>query len=162
MAEAKPPESPPPAQDAGAQPGALVDPFRTYNFKLLIDGVNEGHFTQFSAIKAKVGVIRYREGGGGAAVRKLAGPLELGEVTLSYGLTQSSELWDWFQASAAGEPQRKNVSVLLMGPDGVTEKKRWNLLAAWPTEWNAPALDALGDTVAIESIVITFESFNRG
>ena len=42
MAEANPPVDTPPAQEPGAQPGALVDPFRAYNFKLLIDGVTEG------------------------------------------------------------------------------------------------------------------------
>ena len=46
MAEANPPVDTPPATEPGAQPGALVDPFRNYNFKLLIDGVTEGHFTR--------------------------------------------------------------------------------------------------------------------
>ena len=162
MAEAKPPETPPAPQDPGAQPGALVDPFRAYNFKLLIDGVNEGHFTQCMGLHAKVEVIPYREAGGGNVVRKLAGPLRLGEVTLRYGLTQSPELWTWFQASVSGQPQRKNVSVLMVGMDGVTEVMRWNLLEAWPAEWHGAPLDALGQMVAIESLVITFESFNRG
>lgn len=162
MAEAKAPEAPAPEQDPGAQPGALVDPFRAYNFKLLIDGVNEGHFTQCTGLHAKVEVIPYREGGGGTVVRKLAGPLRLGEVKLSYGMTRSPELWNWFQASLSGQPQRKNVSVLMLAMDGVTEVLRWNLLEAWPSEMHGAPLDALGQVVAIESLVITFESFNRG
>jgi phage tail-like protein len=161
MAEAKAPEAPPPEQDPGAQPGAVVDPFRAYNFKLVIDGVNEGHFIRCSGVKAKVEVISYREGGGGP-VRKLPGQLSTGTLKLEYGLTRSLELWNWFQASMSGTPQRKNVSVLMLGMDGVTEVLRWNLLEAWPCEWDGPPLDALGQTVAIESISITFESFNRG
>jgi phage tail-like protein len=162
MAEAKAPEAPPPEGDPGAMPGVLEDPFRAYNFKLLIDGVNEGHFIQCSGMKASLEVIHYREAGGGAVVRKLAGPLRLGEVTLRYGLTRSPELWNWFQGSMSGTPQRKNVSILMMGMDGVTEVLRWNLLEAWPFEWHGAPLDALGQMVAIESLVLTFESFNRG
>jgi phage tail-like protein len=161
MAEAKAPEAPPPAQEPGAQPGTVVNPFRSYNFKLLIDGVNEGHFLRCSGVKAQMEVISYREGGGGP-VRKLPGLLSTGILKLEYGLTNSQELWDWFQASMSGEPQRKNVSVLMLGMDGVTEVLRWNLLEAWPCGWDGPPLDALGQTVAIASISITFESFNRG
>jgi phage tail-like protein len=162
MAEANAPVDTPPAQEPGAQPGALVDPFRAYNFKLLIDGVTEGHFTQCSGLRAKVDVIPYREGGGGTVVRKLAGPLNLGNVTLSYGFTTSPELWSWFLASMNGQPQRKNVSVLMLGMDGMTEVLRYNLLECWPCDWEVAAFDALSNQVAIARLVLTFESINRG
>jgi phage tail-like protein len=161
MAEAKAPEAPPPEQEPGAQPGAVVDPFRAYNFKLEIDGVNEGHFIRCGGVDARMEVISYREGGGGP-IRKLPGQMMLGTLTLEYGLTRSPELWNWFQASMTGVPQRKNVSILMLGMDGITEVLRWNLLEAWPCAMKCPPLDALGQMVAIESITITFESFNRG
>jgi phage tail-like protein len=162
MAEAKAPETPPPSQDAGAQPGALVDPFRAYNFKLLIDGVTEGHFIQCGGLRAEVKVIPYREGGGGTVVRKLAGQLNMGQLTLSYGFTSSPELWNWFLASMSGQPQRKNVSVLMLGMDGLTEMLRYNLLDSWPCDWEVAAFDALSNQVAIARLVLTFESINRG
>jgi phage tail-like protein len=162
MAEAKPPQTPPPAQGSGAQPGSLVDPFRAYNFKLLIDGVTEGHFTQCTGLRARVEVIPYREGGGGTVVRKLAGPLNLGQVTLSYGFTTSPELWDWFLGSMSGQPQRKNVSILMLGMDGVSEMLRYNLLECWPCDWECAAFDALSQQIAISRLVLTFESINRG
>ncbi len=162
MAEAKEPQTPPPDQEAGAQPGTLVDPFRAYNFKLLIDGVTEGHFLQSSGPRGRVQVIDYREGGGGTVVRKLAGPLHLGHVTLSYGFTTSPELWDWFLGSMEGQPRRKNVSILMLGMDGVTERQRYNLLECWPCEFECPAFDALSQQVAIARLVLTFESLNRG
>lgn len=162
MAEAKAPETPPPAGDAGAQPGAQSELFRAYNFKLEIDGVTEGHFTQCSGVRAEVKVIPYREGGGGTVVRKLAGPLNLSTLTLSYGMSTSSELWDWFLASMSGQPQRKNVSVLMLGQDGLTEVFRYNLLEAWPCDWECSAFDALSHQVAIARMVLTFESLTRG
>ncbi|MBZ4419325.1 phage tail protein [Myxococcus sp. RHSTA-1-4] len=162
MADAKAPEAPPPEQEAGAQPGALVDPFRAYNFKLLIDGVSEGHFTQCTGLQVKVSALHFREGGAGPVVRRLPGPVSYGDVTLRYGLTSSPELWAWFLASVNGVPQRKNVSVLMLDIDGVTERLRWNLNEAWPTEWKAHPLDALGQQIAIDSLTLVFESISRG
>jgi phage tail-like protein len=162
MAEANPPVDTPPSQEKGAQPGALVDPFRAYNFKLLIDGVTEGHFIQCSGLRAKVEVIHYREGCGGTAVRKLAGQLSLGHVTLSQGFTTSAELWSWFLPSMAGEPERKNVSILMLAMDGLTEVLRYNLLECWPCDWEIAAFDALSNQIAVARLVLTFESINRG
>lgn len=162
MAEANPPVDTPPAAEPGAQPGSLVDPYRNYNFKLLIDGVTEGHFTQFQGLRAKLDVIDYREGGGGTVVRKLPGPLRLGQVTLCYGFTSSPELWNWFLASMSGQPQRKNVSILMLGMDGMTEMLRYNLLECWPCDLDLPAFDALSNQIAIARLVLTFESLNRG
>lgn len=162
MAEANSPVLPLPGPAQGAQPGVLVDPFRAYNFKLLIDGVAEGHFTQFSGLRARVEVIPYREGGGGTVVRKLAGPLNLGQLTLSYGFTSSPKLGNWLLASMSSKPQRKNVSILMLGMDGMTEVIRYNLLEAWPCDWEAVGFDAISKQTAIARLVLTFESINRG
>ncbi|MFP2932799.1 phage tail protein [Pyxidicoccus sp. 3LG] len=162
MAEAKAPEAPAPEQDASAQPGVPVDPFRGYNFKLLIDGVNEGHFLFCSELHVKVAALRYREGGAGPVVRRLPGPVSHGDVVLRCGFTQSPELWAWFSASADGRPQRKNVSILMLDIDGVTERLRWNLNECWPSEWKVHPLDALGQEIAIASLTLTYESLSRG
>lgn len=162
MAEAKAPEAAPSAQEAGAQPGALADPFRAYNFKLLIDGVNEGHFTRCTGLEVEVTAPHSREGGAGPVVRRLAGPVTHGDMTLRHGVTQSPELWNWFLASMNGVPRRRNVSVLLLDMDGVTEKLRWNLNEAWPKKWRAAPLDALGQQIAVDSLTLVFESITRG
>ena len=36
--------------NAAAQPGTWVDPHRAHNFKLLINNVTEGHFTEVSGL----------------------------------------------------------------------------------------------------------------
>jgi phage tail-like protein len=150
------------AEGSGAQPGAWTDPYRAYNFKLLIQGVTEGHFTQCAGLGVKVHAIPYREGGAGAAVRRLPGPVEYGDVTLRYGLSASRELWAWFMSVVRGQVERKNVSVVLLDQDGVTEVMRWNLINAWPCEWRGAPLDAMSREVAIETLTLVFEALERG
>lgn len=138
-----------------------TDPFRAYNFKLQIQGVVEGHFTECSPLGARVVPIAYRGGGDGRVVRQLAGPVEYDPVTLRYGLTQSSDLWKWFLESLRGVPRKQNVSILLLGADGVEEVMRWDLESAWPCEWHGAPLDALGKQLAIESFTLVFEGLSR-
>ena len=137
------------------------DPYRAYEFKLLIDGVTEGHFTECSGLGVKVDAIRYREGGNSQVVRRIPGQIEYADVTLRYGLTSSTELWDWFLTSVRGEVERKNVSIVMLDADGVTEVLRWNLFSAWPAEWRGAMLDALSHEVAIESLTLVFDSLER-
>jgi phage tail-like protein len=152
--------TPPTAQPSGAQPGVWVDPYRAYNFKLIIQGVTEGHFVDCSGMGVRVHPIRYQEGGSNV-VHRIPGPLDYGDITLRYGLTASRELWDWFLAGVEGRVQRRNVSVLMLATDGVTEVLRWDLINAWPCEWRGAPLDALAREVAIESVTLVYESLQR-
>ena len=161
MAEPKQAENPPP-QEGGAAPGTQPELLRGYNFRMDINGVSEGRFTACDGLEVQVNALRYREGGAGPVVRRLPGPVSYGDVTLRYGLTTSRELWNWFMESVNGTPSRKNVSILMTGPDGLTEVFRWNLVDALPSEWRGAPLDALGQMVAIESVTLVFESINRG
>jgi phage tail-like protein len=144
-----------------AKTGRPDDPFRAYNFKLEIQGVTEGHFTECSSLGIKVSDIKYREGGVGQIVRRLPGPVEYADVTLRYGLTSSTELWTWFMASVNGKVERRNVSIVMLKPDGVTESLRWNLLGSWPSEWRGAPLNALTQEAAIESLTLVFEGLER-
>jgi phage tail-like protein len=146
----------------GAQPGGRVDPFRSYNFKLEIQGVTQGHFTECSQMGVRVQPIKYREGGTSQIVHVLPGPVEYADVTLRYGLTSSSELWDWFMTVVSGKVERKNVSILLLDADGITETVRWNLINAWPSAWQGTLLDAMSHEAAIEELTLVFETLERG
>jgi len=155
------PESAPEESAEGTGPGAWVDPYRAYNFKLEIQGVTEGHFTQCSGMGIKVDALEYREGGTGQVVNRVPGPVRYGDLTLRYGLTASSELWTWFMSAVEGRVERKNVSIVMLGPDGVQEVLRWDLIDAWPSEWRGAPLDALGREIAVESLTLVFASLSR-
>src|SRR5688500_9875188 len=101
------------AQPAAA-PGTWIDPYRAYNFKLLVNNVTEGHFTAVSGLGVKVERIAYREAGANAIVRSVPGQVTYSAVTLSYGLTAAVELWDWLMAAVDGRVSRRNVSIAML------------------------------------------------
>ena len=138
-----------------------VDPYRAYNFKLLIEGVTEAHFTMCTGLGVKVEAIKYREAGNDQVVRRIPGRVEYADVTLSYGLTSSRDLWEWFLTAVNGSVERKNISILMLDSDGVAEMLRWNLVDAWPREWRGAPLDAMSQEIAIESLTLVFESMER-
>jgi phage tail-like protein len=144
-----------------AEAGTFTEPFRAYNFKLVINGVTEGHFTECSDLAVRVQTIKYREAGQNQIVHSLGGPVEYADVILRYGLTTSRELWEWMMKSVAGTVERRNVSIVMLDSGGVTESMRWNLIEAWPCEWRGAPLDALARTVAIETLRLTFNRLER-
>jgi phage tail-like protein len=156
------PTEAPPQAAAPAPAAAPADPYRAYNFKLEVQGVTQGHFTDCSGMSISVQPIRYREGGTNQVVRVLPGPVEYGDITLRYGLTSSVELWNWFLSAVKGKVERKNVSILLLDSDGATEIMRWNLINAWPSQWAGTVLDAMSREVAIESLTLVYETLDRG
>lgn len=139
-----------------------VDPYRAFNFKVEIQGVTQGHFAECSSVGMRINVISYREGGNNQITHRIPGSVDHAAVTLRCGFTRSTDLWDWMQKIARGEIERRNVSIVMLEPDGNTEALRWNLLNAWPSEWNGPLLNAAGNEVAIETITLEFESLERG
>jgi len=141
--------------------GERIDPYRAYAFKVVIQGVTQGHFTRCAGFGIKVDALRYREAGAGEIVRRIPGQVEYGDVTLKYGLTPSTELWSWFQTSVRGVVERRNMSIVMLDPDGSTEVLRWNLVGAWISEWSGAPLDALSREIAIETMTVVYETLAR-
>ena len=64
-----------PQAAAAAAPG-FKDPYGAYHFKLVIQGVTEGHFTECSGLGVRVEAIKYREGGTSQVVHRLPGRVD--------------------------------------------------------------------------------------
>ena len=141
---------------ATPQPGAPVDPYRAYHFKLLINGITNGHFTEVSGFEVAIPALSYREAGN-ERIRAVPGQVEYAPVTLHFGLTSSRELWDWVNAAAKGTVNRRNVSVVLLDPAGTAEVLRWNMINAWPTRWRGAHLNTLSQEIAIEALTLAYE-----
>lgn len=139
------------------QPGSPQDPYRAYNFKFEVNGTVQGHFVKVDGLGMKLERILYRAGGEHAQVRAIPGRVEYNPVTLRYGLTDSTDMLRWLFAAVDGRVKRQNVSIAMLDDSGNQEVRRWNLLGAWPCEWNGAPLDALGNELAIESLTLAYD-----
>jgi phage tail-like protein len=144
-----------------ASPGNLVDPYRAYNFKLLINNVTEGHFTEVSGLGVKVETIAYREAGNHSVVRAIPGRVTYTPVTLRFGLTSSVDLWEWLMTAVEGKVNRRNISIVMLDSSGSAEALRWNLANAWPQEWYGSPLDAMSRELAVETLVLAHDGIQR-
>ena len=144
-------------QPPAAQPGTIRDPYRAYNFKLIVQGTVAGHFTQVEGLGVKIDRILYRAGGENSTVRVIPGQVEYTTVTVRYGMTDSTELLDWLFAAASGQVDRRNVSLAMLDDASSSEVRRWNLIAAWPCEWHGAPLDAMGKELAIETLSLAYD-----
>jgi len=138
-----------------------TDIYRSYNFVIDIQGVASGYFTEVSGLSISVESIAYREGGAAPAVRKLPGRVEYGDVTLKWGMSESTELWEWLMTTVQGNVERKELSIILLAPDGQQENTRWNLHSAWSTAWRGAQLRGDAQGVEIETLSIAHEGIER-
>ncbi len=138
-------------------PASRRDPFKNFSFLVEIDGIASSAFTSVTGLAAEVEVIEYREGSDPvSSSRKLPGRVEYPNVTLSRGITTSSDLWDWWQTVVNGSVQRRNVAITLLD-DSRTPVLRWLLRNAWIAKIEAPELHASANEVAIETIELAHE-----
>ena len=145
-----------------AETGARQEPIRGYNFRLEIGSAAVAHFTHCVGLGVDISVIKYREAGNRQIVRKLAGQVDYTPVTLSYGLTDSLYVYNWMLTGIEGHPERRDVSIVFLDTQGTTDMARYDLGECWVASFRAANLDAVNNTVAIESISVVYETLKRG
>lgn len=140
--------------------GTRTDPYRGYNFLVEIDGITQAGFQEVSGLDASSDPIEYREGNDPNHVRKLPGLNKYSAITLRRGITDSDELWKWYQTVQVGKAERKNGSIVLLDDAG-QEKLRWNFVNAWPTKWTGPSFNSTSNAVAVEALDIAHEEVKK-
>ena len=137
-----------------------VDPYRSFNFRVEIDGITQAGFQECSGLDSQTASIDFRLGDDPMHVRKLTGLNTFSAISLKRGVTDSDELWKWRQTVVDGKAERRNGSIVLMDDKGA-EKVRWNFSNAWPSKWTGPSFNSTGNSVAVESLEITHEEITR-
>ncbi len=140
--------------------GARVDPYKGYNFLVEIDNITQAGFQEVGGLDASTDSIDYREGSDRNHVRKMPGLNKFSTLTLKRGITDSDELWKWYQGVMDGKAELRNGSIVLLDDRGV-ERLRWNFSNAWPSKWTGPAFNSTGNAVAVESLDITHEEVRK-
>ena len=141
--------------------GNRRDPYRVYNFRVEIDGIDRGGFRECTGLDSTQEPTEYREGTDRAiTVRKLSGLVKYSNISLKWGLSDDTDLWAWISSSTEGNTERRNGSIVLMNDRG-EETARWNFREGWPTSWKGAAFNATSNEVAIETLEIAHEGLTR-
>ncbi len=140
--------------------GSKRDPYLGFNFLVELDQIIVGGFSEVSGLQSEIKYDEYREGGVNKFVRKLPKCVEHSNIVLRRGITDSDELWKWYQDVVYGDFKRKLGSIILRDRHG-EECKRWDFLRAYPIKWIGPELKADSNSVAIESLELVHEGIQQ-
>lgn len=136
-------------------------PQAKFRYKVEIDGLEAGGFSEVSGFDASIDVIEYREGDMTAETPiKVAGLKHYGNITLKQGLTDSRVMYDWLAAGVNGEVQRKTLTITLLN-DTQSPAASWQIINAWPTKYTAPDFNATASEIAIETVEVAHEGMTR-
>lgn len=140
--------------------GQRKEPLRNFRFRVEIAGIEQAGMCEVSGLETTIEAIEYREGADPDNVRYSGGMISTGTLVLKWGITESREIYEWFNACRNGNCQQRSISVVAFDAER-NEKARWELVNAWPVRYKAPDFNARGNEVAIETIEIVYERLNR-
>ena len=129
-------------------------------FKIEIEGVTQGAFTECGGLEVHVDVVEFNDGSD-LKTRKRPGRPGVSNIVLRRGYVNSTELWDWMKAVLDGKVERKAGSVMVCDDAG-GEIYRYNFYEGWPCRWKSLELRADAPGSLVEEIEIVVETIERG
>ena len=141
-------------------------PYKKYNYRLEIDGIDMAAFSEVSGFDATIDVIEYREGTEPInSPRKMPGLTKYGNVTLKWGMSENMSFYEWVTGitdgtKAAAEDRVVDMNIYLQD-DAHNDIASWELINAWPSKYTAPDFNASSSEIAFESVEIVYEEMHR-
>lgn len=149
-----------------------IDPYKNFKFIVKWDGRPVAGVSKVSALKRSTEVVSHREGNDISTQRHSPAASKFEPLTLERGITFAPEFQDWAQMvygnNAKGEDAavsllkfRKDITLEMLNLQG-TVVRAYEIVRCWVSEYTAlPELDANGNAIAFETIVIQNEGFSR-
>ena len=138
-------------------------PYAPFNFLVdLGDGVTEGPqagFQEVHGLSTEVAELEYRNGNSREnSVMKITGLNKAGDVTLKRGVMGSLALYAWLDQIRNGDQAAlRTVVIQLQSEDHTQVVQTWKLLRARLIKHTSGPLNARGNEVAMEEIVLACE-----
>ncbi len=143
-----------------------VYPYKKYNYRVEIEGIDVAAFSEVSGFDASIDVIEYREGTETVnSARKMPGLTKYGNITLKWGMTDNMTFYEWVEGISNGEKataeDRVTDITIYLQDDAHTEIASWEFTNAWPCKYTAPDFNASSSEISFESVEIAFEEMHR-
>jgi phage tail-like protein len=128
------------------------DPVAELRFKVDVQGISIGRFSECTGIAVEVEMKDYNEGGSNEFVHKLPTRIKYPNIVLKRGVTHEDALLKWFWDSR-NAVQRKEMTITLLGP-GASTVRTWAFMNAYPVKWTGPNLKAGSNSIATETLEV--------
>jgi phage tail-like protein len=138
-----------------------ADPYDAFRFRVEIQGLRVGGFTEIAGLEREVQLEDFREGGINDYTHKLATVTKYPNLTMRRGLADAVELWQWHQDVVNGKIERRQISVLLVDVTG-QDRWRWVFEKAFPVKWSGGAFNAATNAVFVESVEFAHIGVKKG
>lgn len=145
------------------------DPYKNFKFRIIMDKKPVLGVSKVGALKKTTEVVKHRSGGENSTDHKSCGRTTYDAITLERGVTHDEEFERWANmvhpySGDAGMDlvnYKKDLTLEVMNEKGHVAF-RYFLYDCWVSEYTAiPDLDANANAVAIESIKIEMEGWDR-
>jgi len=145
------------------------DPYKNYKFRVIWDGKQVVGISKISGLRRFTEPVIHRNGGEPNSHRVSPGTWKYEPITLERGITHDTEFENWANLAHSIEGDaamslknfRKDIIIELLNIQGAVVL-RYKVYRCWVSCYQAlPALDANANAVAIESIVLQNEGWER-
>jgi len=147
------------------------DPYKNFKFRIKWDGRYVAGVSKVGALKRKTTAVDIRNGGDPSTVRKSPGQTTYDPITIERGVTHDQEFEKWankvwnFGSGLGAEVSlkdfRKDLIIELYNEAGQLAIA-YKVYRCWVSDFQAlPDLDASANAIAIESITIQNEGWER-
>jgi phage tail-like protein len=147
-----------------------IDPYKNFKFRVKWDGRYVAGVSKVSALRRTTQVVSHRDGGELSTARLAPGQTHFDPITLERGVTHDTAFEQWANkvwrlnggsAEASLKDFRKDLTIELYNESGQLAIA-YRVHRAWVSEFQAlPELDASASAVAIQSITLQHEGWER-
>ncbi|HIY17252.1 MAG TPA: phage tail protein [Candidatus Intestinimonas stercorigallinarum] len=138
----------------------MAYPYGKFRYRVEIDGLDAGGFSEVTGFDASIDVMEYREGDMVQTPYKIPGLKKYGNITLKKGLTDSLVMYEWLITGVDGPVDRKTITITSLD-ESEQPVASWQVINAWPVKYTAPDFNATSSEVAIETVEIAHEGMTR-
>lgn len=118
-------------------------------------------FQEVGGLSVEIGVEEYAEGGENRFKHRMPNPVSYPNLTMKRGMMISSQAAKWFKDAVEGfQFEANDITVILMNENHLP-LQAWNFINAWPVKWSIEGLNAMENTLVIESIEFAYQYFRR-
>ena len=140
----------------------LKYPIRGHRFTVVMEGLGLISFNSVEGFSIETSPTEYREGAfASLTMRKIPGLVTYGDITLTKGMYQSLELYNYFMSYINGKRVAvANMDILAYDNTDLPIAK-WTVLNAWPTRYESGGLNADSAEILIETVSFANEGVFR-